>query len=355
MFKNILHIFLLVSLLSCRSTSGEAKEENKQPLTIKAADFSFLPEVRASGISYYNSFGKAEDMLVTFKNAGGNTVRLRLWVDPTSPTSGLQQVKNLAQEIKAKGMKVWLSLHYSDTWADPSQQTKPNVWKQQSYSELKKTVYDYTKLVMQEISADFIQIGNEVNNGFLWQDGYITNLYQFKELLKTGIEAVRANNTSTKIMIHFAGYQDASAFYQKISDLDYDYIALSYYPIWHGKNFEDLNTHLQYLNDTFNKPILIAETSYPFTLGWNDHTNNVVGLDSQLISAYPATPEGQKNFMLKLKSTLENLPNAKGFCYWGGEWTSYKGASSTDGSTWENQAFWDFNNKQLPVLDVYKD
>ena len=52
---------------------------------------------------------------------------------------------------------------------------------------------------------------------------------------------------------------------------------------------------------------------------------------------------------------MKEVPRGIGFCYWGGEWTAYKGSSATDGSSWENQAFWDFNNTALPVLDVYKE
>lgn len=39
-----------------------------------------------------------------------------------------------------------------------------------------------------EINPDYIQIGNEINNGFLFNEGKITNLNQMKELLKSALK-----------------------------------------------------------------------------------------------------------------------------------------------------------------------
>jgi arabinogalactan endo-1,4-beta-galactosidase len=35
-------------------------------------------------------------------------------------------------------------------------------------------------------------------------------------------------------MIHFAGIEAASWFFLKNATVDYDYIGLSYHPMWHG-------------------------------------------------------------------------------------------------------------------------
>ncbi len=74
---------------------------------------------------------------------------------------------------------------------------------------------------------------------------------------------------------------------------------------------------MQYLSETHNKRILIAETAYPFTLEWNDWTNNIVGLDEQLIlPEYPATIEGQRKFIKEIKTLTKEIENGIGFCYW---------------------------------------
>jgi arabinogalactan endo-1,4-beta-galactosidase len=107
------------------------------------------------------------------------------------------------------------------------------------------------------------------------------------------------------------------------------------------------------LGQTYNKKVLVAETSYPFTLGWNDWTNNVIGLTNQLHPNYPATPEGQRDFLQKIKTTVQNTPNGLGFCYWGTEWIAFRGNQATNGSSWENQALWDFNRKLVPAATVF--
>jgi arabinogalactan endo-1,4-beta-galactosidase len=99
--------------------------------------------------------------------------------------------------------------------------------------------------------------------------------------------------------------------------------------------------------------VVIAETAYPFTLQWNDYTNNVVGTSDNLTDAYPPTPEGQKSYLLAIRAAIRSA-NGLGFCYWGGEWVAYKGANAKDGSSWENQALFDFQNRALPVLEAFK-
>ena len=109
---------IIISLLLCLSCSSDSSSDTPEPnpsptktLEIKGADFSFLPEIRKSGQKYYNQKGVEEDMLTTFKNSGGNVVRLRVWVSPSTTTSNLNSVKALAQEVKSKGMKVMITVH----------------------------------------------------------------------------------------------------------------------------------------------------------------------------------------------------------------------------------------------------
>jgi arabinogalactan endo-1,4-beta-galactosidase len=64
-----------------------------------------------------------------------------------------------------------------------------------------------------------------------------------------------------------------------------------------------------------------------------------VGLDSQLVSEYPATPDGQKK-LCGNKTLVKESEYGLGFAYWGGEWISFKGNQA--GRLYENQAFYDF-------------
>ena len=135
--------------------------------------------------------------------------------------------------------------------------------------------------------------------------------------------------------------------------MNYDYIGISYYPVYHGTSLTDLKTKLTSLSQTFGKKIIIAETSYPFSLSYNDWTNNVVGQNNQLVSGYEANFTGQKNYITAIKSLIKEVPNGIGFCYWGGEWVAFKGSQATDGSTWENQALWDFNNNAVEGIQAF--
>ncbi len=351
----LLSFIMFFVFVSCSRSGDEVP--NVKPanlLELKGADVSFLPELRESGINLQNSNNQNQDVLGILKSSGVNTVRLRLWHTPETPTSSLGTVKSISQEARALGLKIFITVHYSDTWADPGAQKKPTAWENLTFSELKNELYQYTKAVMQEINPDYIQIGNEINSGFLFPEGYSSNASQFTELLKEGVRAVRETNPETGIALHYAGFEGANPFFTSLSNIDYDIIGISYYPIWHGKNLNELEESLNLLSNTQNKKILIAETAYPFTLEWNDSTNNIIGLNSQISPEFSASPAGQRDFVNKIKNIISETPKGMGFCYRGGEWVSYEGKSATDGSYWENQAFWDFQNKPLPVLETFR-
>lgn len=359
MKKIILLLPFLFLLVNCSDDSNPTNDDDNPIVPvdtyIRAADMSFLPLIESEGTVYFNANNQAENALTTLKNAGCNTIRIRLWKDPIDAQSGITQVKAFAQRVKQAGMKVWLTVHYSDTWADPGHQTTPETWNGLSFANLKNEMVAYTETIMTEIQPDIIQIGNEINSGLLWPSGHlINNESQCLELLNEASTAIRAKSNTTKIMLHYAGIgAGATWFFNKMSPVNYDYIGLSYYPVWHGKNLSDLQSTIQSLGQTHNKKVIIAETAYPFTLGWEDWTNNIVGLENQLIPAYPATPEGQKNFLQAIKNLVQQSEYGLGFAYWGSEWIAFRGNESTNGSSWENQALWDFNNKALPVMTVF--
>jgi arabinogalactan endo-1,4-beta-galactosidase len=330
---------------------GPSIEKNGYP--IHAIDLSYVPELREYGIPTKNSNAQLEDMLLTVKNSNYNTIRLRLWKNPSNVHSGFEEVKTFANEIKSQGMKVWLTVHYSDTWADPGAQTKPQQWTGIGFQALKDSVYQYTKKIMEEINPDYIQIGNEINSGLLWPEGNISNKQQMLDLIDTASLAIRNTNPLTQIIIHYAGITNAELFFENFKTISYDLIGLSYYPIWHGKDISAVNQKMTQLAK-FSKHVIIAETAYPFTFGWNDYTNNIIGDQNQILQQYDATIYGQKQYLLDLKSIISKNYNGAGLCYWGAEWVAFKGNTATNGSSWENQALWDFNYTALPALDIYK-
>ncbi|WP_111707847.1 glycoside hydrolase family 53 protein [Lutibacter citreus] len=356
MIKLFQIIVLLFTFISCNKNDTNIVDlENNSSTFITSVDISSYPEILKSNPTFFNLEGNPNDFLSILKQNGINTVRLRLWVNPNNEHSGFNEVKEFSKTLKTKGFKTWISLHYSDTWADPAKQEIPKKWQGLNFTELKDSVNHYTEKVVKELGPDYIQIGNEINNGLLHPYGNIsTNFQQFNELMKVAIAAVRKNSNTSKIILHFAGIENSDWFFNKVSGLDYDIIGLSFYPLWHGKSLINLKEKMKLLSNTYHKKIVIAETAYPFTLQWNDWTNNIVGSEDQLILPdYPATKEGQKKFIRQIKTITKDLENGLGFCYWGAELISWKGNESINASPWENQALFDFNNTALPALKEF--
>lgn len=322
---------------------------------MRGADLSFLPEVEQEGVVFLTTANVSKDALTILKDRGCNTIRLRLWHTPENVHSALPEVAAMASRVKAAGLKLFITVHYSDTWADPGHQSTPAAWSGLSLADLKDSVYLYTKKVMTVLDPDYIQVGNEINGGLLWEQGRISQAAAFMGLVKEGCRAMREVNPSAKIIFHFAGTNGADWFFDQVraNAVDYDLIGLSYYPWWHGFSLADVKTTLDALIAENNKPLLIAETAYPFSLGYADYTNNLVGLPSQLMPAYPATPQGQKDFLMAIKAMLKQNSKGAGFCYWGADWVAFRGPTATNGSAAENMALFSFTNKELPAMDAF--
>ena len=346
--------YLIISS-GCDGKDTVVVVETPYKIALKGMDISFLPEIETYGSRFFDSSGVEMPLLDIIKRNGINLVRIRLWNNPADQHSGFDEVAELARRCRQKGFKIFLDLHYSDTWADPGHQEAPAVWKDLPLAELKDSVYQYTKFVLSSIRPEYVQIGNEINNGFMWNIGSLQNEKNFIDILKQGIRASREVNPETSIIIHYAGIEGSSEFYDLLekNEVEYDIIGISYYPVWHGKSTKALENELNILKAKFNKEVFIAEFSYPFTLQYNDLTHNVVGLESQLINGFAPTKAGQKAFVNEIKSVCERSL-ALGFCYWGGEWIAFKGYNAGDGSSYENQALFDFNNKENPALSIFR-
>ncbi|WP_242158554.1 glycosyl hydrolase 53 family protein [Aestuariivivens sediminis] len=348
----VLIITVICAFVACSNSedTGLPNIEDPTPdrFMIKAIDASFVPELRALNIETFDTSGMKLDFLDILSNSGFNTIRLRLWHTPDNEHSSLAEVKSFANEIKAKGIKVWLDIHYSDTWADPEMQEKPKAWDNLSLEVLKDSVFQYTSKVISQIEPDYVQIGNEVNNGFLWPEGHSSDLTAFKNLIQEGVQAVRSTSPEAKIMLHYAGHIGAIDFFRDLNDIDYDIIALSYYPYWHGNKLEHFQFNFNLLSSDLNKEIVVAETIYPFA--------SLEGTDRFLVSSYPATPVGQRDFVEKINEIVEDNPKGLGIGIWGGVTGAYMRPKpdTYNGTHWENQAVLNYDNVQLPILEIFQ-
>ena len=135
---------------------------------------------------------------------------------------------------------------------------------------------------------------------------------------------------------------------------DFDWIGISYYPKWSTTSLTNLPTAIQTLINTYRKKCMIVETAYPYTMQNADGSTNILG-QSALLSEYPATPDGQKNYMIQLvKQTLAG--GGKGVVYWEPAWVTNTCTTPwATGSAWDNATFFNSQNQNeaLPVFDFF--
>jgi beta-galactosidase len=250
---------------------------NTSEVRMLGADISFLPELEAKGMKFYDN-GEEKDAILILKDHGFNYIRLRIFNNPAadsgySPKLGfcdLQHTMQMAKRVKQAGMKLLLDFHYSDTWADPGKQFKPSAWKGLSFPDMKKALYDYTKDVIQQLKdqgtlPDMVQAGNEINHGMVWPEGNVMHLDSLAQLITAGTEAVKDVAPQTIMLLHLAlgGQNEESVFFidnMLKRHVPFDIIGLSYYPKWHG-TLPDLKANMLDLVKRYNKDLIVVEYS----------------------------------------------------------------------------------------------
>ena len=354
-------------------------------------DISLLPTYEEHGANYMDQDGnKITDMLLFLKDQGMNTMRVRLFVDPSLASDkakgegvrqDLEYVKALGKRIKDAGLNFMLDFHYSDTWADPGQQTAPASWAVYSWYP-EETFYKYTKKSLEALVAagatpDFIQTGNEISFGMHW--GYLdangtfidygqfsgkvsansawtaytdANWDNFAKYLKSAGKACREVCPEAKIIIHTEQCANNPtldvAFFKRIQqyEIDYDIIGTSYYPYYKGP-VSNLDKGLTQLENNFpDKQIMVVETGcgYHYKMGDKE-------------TGYPLTYEGQRQFTADLITMLNNHPKVNGLFWWfleaneyGLDWNTKR---VTDG--WYNASLFDNETgRALPALYILK-
>lgn len=329
---------------------------------INGVDISMLKQVEENGGLFYEN-GNQIDPIQIFKDKGINTARIKIWHTPSLNYNNLESVLEIADRASSVGLDLFLDFHYSDTWADPSSQTKPSAWVDLNFETLCDSLEQYshhviTKLKNQNTLPKYVQIGNETDCGFLWPDGYVcdesNNDSQWNKLRELFMHAIEGINSALdtqdtlKIISHVSS--GGNWFFNNLigQGVDIDILSISYYPMWHG-TLSDLNQNMDELGNEFQKPVLIVETAYPFTLQWNDNTNNILGLETQLLEDYEASEDGQFTFLHDLIILVDENDYGLGICYWAPDWIS----TNQFGSPWENQALFDFDGELLDAISVF--
>lgn len=345
-----------------------------QPLPIRGVDISTLPEVEYyGGGTFFKSDGSSTDLIGLIKARGGNLVRLRVWNAPSKDGNGnpdpagksfcdLQNTISMAKRAKAAGLKVLIDFHYSDWWADPGNQNKPAAWSSLSLSDLKVAIKDFTKsslaqMISQGVTPDYVQPGNEITNGFLWPTGQLyggdNSWAQFTDLLKSAISGIREASPTSLVMIHCDKGGDAGGalyFYDNLLSrgVSFEVVGLSYYSWWQG-SLDALSNTLYNVELRYKKPVLVTETSYPFSLqSGPNQTSNFINSSTLLIPGAPATPDGQNAYLKMLNKVVAGVANHHGLgvVWWEPAWVS----TPSNKGGWDNLNLVDFSSKELPGL-----
>ena len=134
-------------------------------------------------------------------------------------------------------------------------------------------MYTYSKKVVpiwsQGTPPAMVQAGNEINAGLLWPDGSTSDWPSWRAAQGRDRRRERGR-PRTKIALHLAGSADLATleswYTTAIADgVSFDVIGLSYYAYWDGR-LDVLQTDLDGLAAKYGKPVMVAETAYPWTL-----------------------------------------------------------------------------------------
>jgi arabinogalactan endo-1,4-beta-galactosidase len=374
-------LIVAICLLSCKKSESTIVID--PPILINGydhtkfvmgADLSYLNAMVDNGAQFTHN-GKKDDPYAIFKSVGTNNVRVRLWHTPTwqKDVYGSMKYSNLTDVIKTitkakkNGMTVTLDLHYSDDWADPQKQETPTAWKNLALNTLSDSIYNYTLKVLQTLSAtnltpEYIQVGNENNNGICAPKGSVSNnnFNNFGVLLKSGIKAVRDFSVTSaikpKIILHVAQLQNAGWWTDgvigKAGVTDFDIIGLSHYFKWSEVHtMAGVTDIIKNLKTKYNKQVMIVETAFPWTNDSKDGYPNIIN-GSENKTGFEVSKTGQLAYMKALVQAIID-GSGSGVMYWEPAWVStptFKDRWGT-GSSWENNAYFDFNNSTLPVVN----
>jgi len=374
----------------------------------RGVDVSSYIVQKDAGVKYYDYEGNELTDAGFFNflaDCGINWIRVRVWNDPYDKdgngygggNNDIEKAVAIGKLATNAGMKVLIDFHYSDFWADPSKQMEPKAWDHTSLKDKQQLITTFTTECLQMlkdggVNVGMVQVGNETNNGIAGE----SDSTRVITLIKSGCAAVRAFSKDIKIAVHYANPEKKN-FTNYCGNLinaevDFDIFGVSYYPYWHG-TLEQLETTLSTIKTTYKKDVAVLETSYSYTYEDGDGWSNSVGEGTAGVETpYEISVQGQTNSVRDVMNTVVKAGGI-GVFYWEPAWipVQYCDQSSPDngtvyesnkklwesegcgwassysteydpndagvyfgGSSWDNQAMFDFTGKPLESLKVFK-
>ncbi|MBP5336179.1 MAG: glycosyl hydrolase 53 family protein [Bacteroidales bacterium] len=284
--KNLTLLLLAVLLLPGACGKNPPPTPDPDPVSatlVRGADISWVTEMESRGYKFYNAAGQERECTALMKELGCNAIRLRVWVNPANGWNGQADVVEKAKRAQALGLKLLIDFHYSDSWADPGQQTVPAAWQGKDATAMAVAVKEHTQDVLQALKAAgvdvaWVQVGNETTNGMLWESGKVagSSVGQFVNYFHAGREAVRAVYPDAQVVLHLDnGWKlDTLNWFltlMKGKSLDYDVLGLSLYPsYWENGAYPDWKPKVQQfvanlptLYQNYGKPVMLVEFGMP--------------------------------------------------------------------------------------------
>jgi len=317
---------------------------------INGVDVSSILSLEESGGVFRDFDGNVADPFEVLAEAGVNYVRVRVWNDPFNSVSHIgygggnvdaDRATEIGERATAAGMKVLVDFHYSDFWADPGKQQAPKAWAGLNAAERIDAVHDYTEATLEQMAAagvdvGMVQVGNETNNAVAGLTGWDNMAGVFS----AGSAAVREVYPDALVAVHFTNPETAGRYAGYAAaldarDVDYDVFASSYYPYWHGTT-ANLTSVLSSIATTYDKKVMVAETSYAYTLEDSDGHENVIKPGSTGIT-YPVSVQGQATAVRDVIAAVSDVGSAGlGVFYWEPAWLPVPGDTLPD-----RQALWE--------------
>jgi len=348
--SRIVFMLLLAFQFGFTGCKGNDPVDNPQDDTItadtdsfaKGADVSWITEMESSGKKFYNASGVATEGMTLLKSLGMNSIRLRVWVNPSDGWCNTADLLVKAKRAQNLGMRIMIDFHYSDTWADPSNQTKPADWTNLSFADLKTAVANHTTTVLTTlknngITPEWVQVGNETSNGMLWNDGKASlSMANYAALTLSGYNAVKSVFPNAKVIVHLNNGYD-NTLYRWIFDglknngAKWDVIGMSVYPYWYTSSNdwaacnEKVLANMNDMVSRYGSEVMVVECG----MSWD-------------------TPTVCKSFLSDLITKVKSVSNGKGtgVFYWEpecyGNWKSY------------SLGAFDNSGKPTAALDAFK-
>lgn len=364
---------------------------------IGGVDVSSVLSLEESGVVFRDADGEPGDLFAILADAGVTDVRVRVWNDPFDADGNgygggdvdVDRAIVIAQRATDAGLGVLADFHYSDFWADPAKQQAPKAWAGLSADQVAAEVEAFTRdavhrLIAAGVDLQMVQVGNETNNGVAGLRGWD----DMAKVFSAGSAAVRAEAPDALVAVHFTNPERAGSYANIAAQLDargvdYDVFASSYYPFWHGTP-ENLTAVLSHVADTYDKQVMVAETSWAYTLDDGDGHGNTIDLPSEA-TQYPVSVQGQASAVRDVVQAVADVGEAGiGVFYWEPAWlpvgppdglehnkalwerdgsgwaSSFAGEYDPEdagewfgGSAWDNQALFAFDGTASEALNIF--